>query len=54
MEEKIEAPVKKNTKVGQINYKLNGKTLGSVDIVTDGEALKATFIDYFKQLWQQI
>lgn len=54
MEEKVEAPVGKNMKVGQINYKLNGKTLGSVNIVTDGEAPKATFMDYLKQLWQQI
>lgn len=49
--EDITAPIKENDKVGEITYKLGGKTIGSVDIVAATGVEKAGFKDYiFKAL----
>lgn len=49
--EDITAPIKENDKVGEITYKLGGKTIGSVDIVAATGVDKAGFKDYiFKVL----
>ena len=46
---KVTAPMDKNTKVGSLVYKLDGKVIGEVDIVTEGLD-KAGYQDYFKKL----
>lgn len=45
--ENIKAPVKAGDKAGEIIYKLNGETIGSVDIVCENSVEEAKFIDYF-------
>ncbi len=51
MEESIAAPVKKGTAVGKVTYTLDGKELGSVDIVTTEKIDK---IGYFGLLFRMI
>lgn len=50
LEEFVEAPVEPGLKAGVIQYRLGGKTLGEVEIVTDGEVKKAGFGDYLKKV----
>lgn len=45
--ENIVAPITENFKVGEITYTLNGKKIGSVDIVAAENIDKAKFKDYF-------
>ncbi|MDU6264514.1 MAG: D-alanyl-D-alanine carboxypeptidase family protein [Anaerocolumna aminovalerica] len=45
--ENIVAPIAENFKVGEITYTLNGKKIGSVDIVAAETVEKAKFKDYF-------
>lgn len=45
--ENIVAPISENFKVGEITYTLNGKTIGSIDIVAAETVNKAKFKDYF-------
>jgi D-alanyl-D-alanine carboxypeptidase (penicillin-binding protein 5/6) len=47
--ERVKAPIKENDKVGEITYQLNGKNIGSVDVVSTENIPKAKFADYFKQ-----
>ena len=48
LEESIQAPVAEGQKVGSLNYILNGRTIGSVDVLSAGEVAEAGFWDYFK------
>lgn len=51
LEEKVEAPVTEGQKVGSLNYVMDGKTIGSVDILTAGEVAKAGYLDYLGWIW---
>ena len=42
-----DAPVKKGQSAGKAVYKLNGKEIGSVDILFEADVEKALFKDYF-------
>ena len=44
--EAMEAPVEPDTKAGVLVYRLAGKTLGEVEILTDGAVRKAGYRDY--------
>ena len=48
-EETLAAPVKQGEKAGELQYFLNGKQIGSVDILTTEEVQRAGFVDYFKE-----
>lgn len=50
MDEFVEAPVESGQRAGVLQYRLGGKTLGEVEIVTDGEIRKAGFTDYLKKV----
>ncbi len=43
----VSAPVSVGTKVGKVTYKLNGETVGEVDILTTEAIEKIGFFDYF-------
>lgn len=45
MEEEVKAPVEKNTQIGKIIYKLEGKEIGIVPILTTEAIRKATYKD---------
>lgn len=45
--ESLVAPIKENDKVGEITYSLNGKKIGSVNLVAAETINKAGFKDYF-------
>lgn len=47
--EEIEAPVEPDQRIGVLRYQLNGKTLGEVDVLTDGAVRKAGFKDYLNK-----
>lgn len=49
MEEFLDAPAKAGQKAGVLRYRMEGKTLGEVGIVADGEVKKAGFLDYLKK-----
>jgi len=51
LNEYVEAPVAAGQKVGSLQYLLNGKTIGEVDILTDRNVEKAGFKDYWKNVW---
>ncbi len=46
---KVSAPLKKSSVAGKAVYKLNGKEIGSVNILFQNSVKKADFKDYFKQ-----
>ena len=48
-EETLAAPVKQGEKAGELQYFLNGKQIGSVDILTTEEVQRAGFVDYFQK-----
>ncbi|MFV0343340.1 MAG: D-alanyl-D-alanine carboxypeptidase family protein [Anaerocolumna sp.] len=52
--ENITAPIKENDKVGEVTYKLGGKTIGSVDIVATQSIDKAGFGDYIYQAFKKL
>lgn len=49
-EKEIVAPVEKGTTIGKINYSLNGKIVGSVDIVAVENVGKSGFGHFFEKL----
>lgn len=53
LEESLKAPFEKGEKAGTIRYTLNGREIGSVDIVTAESAAAAGFTDYVKKVWAQ-
>lgn len=48
--DEMEAPVEPDEKIGVLRYQLNGKTLGEVDVLTDGAVRKAGYRDYLSKL----
>lgn len=51
--EEIKAPVKKGDVVGQIIYRLDGKDIGSVNLLAEKSVEKAGFGDYLKKIWKK-
>jgi len=51
IEEQVDAPIQKDTVVGDVTYFLNGEKLGKVDILIKKSIEKATF---FELLWRKI
>lgn len=49
IQEDISAPMKAGDTIGEITYSLDGKTIGSVPIVTETAVKKASFQDYFQK-----
>lgn len=54
LNESVTAPIKENEKVGEITYHLNGKQIGTVDIVAANTVEKAGFLDYFNQVLKKL
>ncbi|MBS5285087.1 MAG: D-alanyl-D-alanine carboxypeptidase [Clostridiales bacterium] len=55
LSESMPAPIEPGQKAGVLEYSLNGKKLGQVDVLTAGSVRKAGYMDYLKQLtacWQ--
>lgn len=50
--EELEAPLTKGDAVGEARYFLNGKQIGSVKILADGDVAEAGFLDYLKDTWE--
>ena len=50
LDESIEAPFKKNTKVGKVVYSIDGNELSSFPIVTKESVERITFFELFKRL----
>lgn len=49
LQEYIKAPMKKGEKAGEVNYYLEGKKIGQVDLVITKDLVKAGLGDYFKR-----
>lgn len=47
----VEAPLSDGDKVGELIYRLGGKELGKISILSAEDVKKATYMDYFKKLW---
>ena len=50
IEEEVNAPILENDKVGEVTYELNGKKIGSVDIIASENIEVAGFRDYFGRI----
>ena len=50
MKKTAEAPVKKGEKAGRADYYLDGKKIGSVDLVFDRNVKKAKYRDYLEKI----
>jgi D-alanyl-D-alanine carboxypeptidase (penicillin-binding protein 5/6) len=48
----LEAPLKKGDSIGEAQYFLNGKMIGTVKLLVDGDVAKAGFLDYLKDIWE--
>lgn len=48
--EKLEAPIKKNDKVGEIVYYMNGNIIGKIDLLASITIARAGYKDYFIKL----
>lgn len=49
VDEQINAPAEKGTKVGEITYNIGGKTIGNVEVVLDETVERAGFLDHLKK-----
>lgn len=47
--ESVTAPIHENDKVGEVTYSMNGKKIGTVDVVAAENVEKAKYKDYFNQ-----
>ena len=47
--ENLQAPIKKGDVVGKIIYTLDGKEIGTVELVSTEDVRKANFLDYLKK-----
>lgn len=47
----VQAPLSDGDKVGELIYRLGGKELGKISILSAEDVKKATYMDYFKKLW---
>ena len=54
MKKQISAPVKKGDVLGQLHYQLNGKEIGSVDILASQTIKAAGFLDYLKKVFLRL
>lgn len=52
LEEEITAPVHEGDRLGKLVYRLDGKELGAVDLVSAEEVKKATLPDYLKKAFR--
>lgn len=50
LEESVQAPVEKNTKVGNVYFSVEGKEIASFPVVTSEKVEKITFFDIFTRL----
>jgi serine-type D-ala-D-ala carboxypeptidase len=50
LNDKICAPINKGDVIGTIEYSYNGTKIGQVNLISETEALKAGFIDYYKNI----
>ncbi len=53
LEEKVEAPIKENDKVGELEYLINNKSIGKVDIVAGESIEKATLKDCLNKAFKK-
>lgn len=51
--ESVTAPIMENDKVGEITYMLNGKKIGTVNIVASETIEVAKYRDYFSVVWKK-
>ncbi len=51
--EKLQAPVSENDPAGEAVYRLNGKEIGRVQILTAEPCEKAGFFHYLKKAWNR-
>ena len=54
LEEAIEAPFEKGTKVGEVSYTLEGREIATVDIVTGEGCPAANYWDCLKKTWNAL
>lgn len=52
--EVINAPVKKHQKLGELVLKIDGNEVGRVDLISENEIEKASFIDMFKKMFDKL
>ena len=52
--DEVKAPVKKGDTVGRICYRINGKEIGSVNLIASTPVEKADFGDYLKKIWKKL
>ena len=50
----VKAPVKKGDVIGKIIYQINGKNIGSVNLIAAKSIEKAGFGDYMKKIWKKL
>lgn len=54
MKEELTAPVKKGAVVGKAIYRLNGKEIGQVKILSKEGVDRASYTDYLKKVWGKL
>ena len=52
--DEVKAPVKKGETVGRICYRINGKEIGSINLIAAAPVEKADFGDYLKKIWKKL
>ena len=52
--DEVKAPVKKGDTVGRICYRINGKEIGSINLIAATPVEKADFGDYLKKIWKKL
>ena len=52
LKKSAQAPVKKGGKAGTADYYLNGKKIGSVNLLFDEKVEKAVYMDYVKKVFK--
>lgn len=50
----VKAPIKMGKTIGKITYRINGKEIGSVNLIAVNSVEKAEFGDYMKKIWKKL
>ena len=52
--DKLRAPIERGDKIGSLRIELDGKTVDSIDIISDRNVSKAGLIDYIKKIFNSL
>lgn len=54
IDDKLRAPIERGDKIGSLRIEIDGKTVDTIDIISDRNVSKAGLIDYIKKIFNSL